>query len=352
VSAPAKQAGRTKQRTSLSTLDFRRRYEVQWSELESLVDAVLHDGLRNLPAAQLQRLIMLYRRTVGSLAIAREIALDQTLVDYLEALCARAYLALHGSGSARSRAFLRLFTQAIPRAVRRVRIELLVATALLVLGVAVGWILTASDPAWFYAFVDDELAAGRSPGNRSEDLEAMLYTRFGMHSRLSDFASFLFVHNASVAILAFALGFVLGLPTAYLLFSNGLTLGAFCALYFERGLGLSFLGWLLPHAVPELMAVLLCSAAGFAIARAVLFPGGRTIQRALQDAGRRHVPLVAGALVLLLLAAGIEGVFRQVVINDDLRFGLVAFNLIWIAAWFGLAGRRGAPRERSDDDRG
>jgi uncharacterized membrane protein SpoIIM required for sporulation len=327
-----------KQRTSLSTLDFRRRYEAQWGELEELVEAVLHDGLRTLPALQLQRMIMLYRRTVGSLAIAREIALDQTLVDYLEALCARAYLALHGSGSVRWLGLARLLGREIPRAVRRVWVELLIATVLLVLGVAVGWLLTASDSAWFYAFVDDPLAAGRSPSSRTEELEAMLYTRSGAHSRLRDFAGFLFVHNTRVAILAFALGFVLGLPTAYLLFTNGLTLGAFCALYFERGLGVGFLGWVLPHAVPELLAVLLCSAGGFAIARAVLFPGGRTIQHALRDAGRGNVILVLGALLLLLCAAVFEGIFRQIVIDDTVRFALVGFNVLWIAAWFGLAG--------------
>jgi uncharacterized membrane protein SpoIIM required for sporulation len=327
-------------RTSLSTLDFRRRYESQWSALEELVDAVLHDGLHTLQAAQLQRLIMLYRRTVGSLAIAREIALDQTLVDYLEALCARAYLALHGSGSVRARGFVRLLVSELPRAVRRVWIELLIATVLLALGVAVGWLLTANDSAWFYAFVDEQLAAGRSPASRTEQLEAMLYTRTGLHSRLSDFAGFLFVHNTRVAILAFALGFVLGLPTAYLLFTNGLTLGAFCALYFERGLGVGFLGWVLPHAVPELLAVLLCSAGGFAIARAVLFPGGRTILHALRDAGRGNVILVLGGLLLLICAAVFEGVFRQIVIDDSVRFGLVGFNVLWIAAWFGLGGRR------------
>ena len=121
-------------------------------------------------------------------------------------------------------------------------------------------------------------------------------------SVLRDFASFLFTHNAEVGLMAFALGFVAGVPTALLLFGNGLTLGAFSALFFSRGLGLAYLGWLLPHGVVELTAAVLCGGAGFALARGVLFPGTRYAGRVApaaradgRDRGRRlHRPLRSG----------------------------------------------------------
>jgi uncharacterized membrane protein SpoIIM required for sporulation len=327
--------------TSPASVDFRRRNEPDWLELESHVDRALRLGLGRLELVEVQALTRLYRRAVGSLALAREIVLDRVLVEYLEALTARAYLALHGATRPRAHSLVGLLLHAIPRAVRRMRAELAVAAGLFALGVAVGWVLTLVDPAWFYAFVDDGLAAGRSPAERTQALEATLYATSDDGQFLGAFAGQLFTHNAEIGFLSFALGFVAGVPTAFLLFTNGLTLGAFTALFVERGLGVGFAGWLLPHGVPELAAVVLCGAAGLSLGRAVLFPGVQRTAAALQQAGRNAAVVVGGATLLLLVAAIFEGVIRQIVVDDAVRLTIAAIELVVLAAWLVLGGRRG-----------
>ncbi|HET6585451.1 MAG TPA: stage II sporulation protein M [Nannocystaceae bacterium] len=332
---------------SPASLDFRRRYEPDWIELEALVDRALRRGLGRLEASEVQASIRLYRRVMGSLALAREIVLDAALIEYLEALAARAYLALHGSTRPRTQSWLALWLREIPRSVRRVRGELVMAAALFGLGIALGWVLTIVEPAWFWAFVDDTLAAGRSPAERTATLEAMLYTHSTDGGVLTQFAGRLFVHNVEIGFLAFALGFVAGLPTACLMFGNGLTLGAFAALYAERGLGLAFAGWLLPHGVPELTAALLCGAAGLSLGRAVVFPGIRGVGQALQQAGRNAAAVVAGAILLLLVAALFEGIVRQVVLHDGVRLTIASVEIALVVAWLVLGGRR----RREGDER-
>ena len=56
---------------------------------------------------------------------------------------------------------------------------------------------------------------------------------------------------------------------------NGLTLGAFFALFVSRGLGFQLGGWLFIHGVTELFAIMLGGAAGFRIGWRVAFPGDR-----------------------------------------------------------------------------
>ena len=63
---------------------------------------------------------------------------------------------------------------------------------------------------------------------RPSTCAATLYDDAGA-SGLSTFADLLFTHNSQVAILAFALGFAFGVPTALLLIYNGAMLGAFLA---------------------------------------------------------------------------------------------------------------------------
>ncbi len=74
-------------------------------------------------------------------------------------------------------------------------------------------------------------------------------------------------------MLCFAVGFVAGVPVVIILLINGLMLGAFAALFASRGLSLDFWGWVLPHGVTELMAVVFCAGAGLVLAHALIFPG-------------------------------------------------------------------------------
>lgn len=318
---------------------FRREREAEWRELEQLVDAALRRGLRAVPSHEVPRLMVLYRATLSSMAVAESTALDRHLVGYLRTLAARAYLVVYGSRKPARSALLELLFVRIPAAVRALRWELLSSTLLFVLGIAVAWALCSRDPSWFHAFVGADYAGGRSPTSTTEELRQALYSSSG--GGLSAFASFLFTHNAKIGMTAFAVGIAAGVPTALLLFYNGLLLGAFLSLYSGRGLLLPLLGWLLPHGVPEIGAMLLCGAAGLSVGRALVWPGRRTVSQALAEAGRRAAVAVAGCVFLFGIAGLIEGLFRQLVTNDAARFVLAAFNVAWITLW--LVDRRRGP---------
>lgn len=316
---------------------FRTEREAEWSELEAMLDRVLKGGLRRLSEEELHRLPMLYRSAVSSLNVARKTALDRALVAYLDSLVARAYLAVYTSRRPERAPLRRFFFERFPQAVRSMLPELGLTSAIFALGVLVAYAMTRVDSEWYFAFVDAGLSGGRSPGASTEFLRHGLYAV--EDTGLSIFATSLFSHNAGIGLVAFALGFAAGVPTSLLVFTNGLMLGGFMALYDERGLLLPLLGWLLPHGVPEIGAILLCGAGGLALGRAVLAPGPRTIRDAMVDAGRRGAVVIAGSIVLFLIAGVVEGVFRQLVTNDWLRFALAAFNLAWLVAWIALGGR-------------
>jgi uncharacterized membrane protein SpoIIM required for sporulation len=165
---------------------------------------------------------------------------------------------------------------------------------------------------------------------------------------LATFASFLFTNNARIGMLAFALGFLAGLPVFLLLFVNGLTLGAFAALYHGRGLSLDFWGWILPHGITELGAVVLCGGAGLVLAQALVFPGRSTRLRNLAAGGRRAAVVVIGAVMLFFIAGLIEGIFRQTVQSVPVRYAVAAATLAWWTFYFGWVGRA---RERLESAR-
>jgi uncharacterized membrane protein SpoIIM required for sporulation len=188
------------------------------------------------------------------------------------------------------------------------------------------------------------MAAGRGPESTTEELRAGLYGGGDSASgELGHFASQLFTHNVHVSLLVAALGFLAGLPTFLILFQNGLLLGAFAALYASRGLGWDLWGWLLPHGVTELLAVVFAGAVGFAVAEALLFPGRRTRLDAFARRGRDAGTIVVGVVLMLLLAGLLEGFFRQLVTSPGARWSVATLTAAGWVAYLGFTGRGRTP---------
>lgn len=332
-----------REQPQLKSSQFRREREAGWRELEALVDRAERHGIESLDAADLHRLPILYRNALSSLSVAQAISLDRNLLDYLENLCARAYLSVYVLRRDFSRLLRDYITTIFPQLVRRYAWHIVASALFLLLGIFVGMFLTLQDSDRFYVFVSEALQQGRTPTASTQDLREVLYgDGGGWGAQLWTFATFLFTHNARIGMLAFSLGFAVGVPVFYLLFFNGLTLGALAALYDSRGLSLDFWGWVLPHAVTELFAVVLCGGAGLVVAQSVVAPGSYRRLQNLAHHGRQAGVIVLGAVVLFFLAALVEGIFRQTVQSIAVRYTLATLSVVGWTWYFTRAGRGGA----------
>ena len=317
----------------LKSQRFRRAREDDWRRLERLMDKAEKGSLSKLTDEEILAVPTLYRSTLSALSVARETSLDQGLIDYLETLSARAYFFVYGSRSTLQDRLAAFFRTDWPAAVRGLWRETLVSGALMLLGALVAAWLVSAEPEWFYAFVPGELSGGRDPAASTETLRATLD---GAHDAngLSVFAAFLFTHNAQIALLAFALGFALCLPTALLVLYNGATLGAFFTLFAGRGLGVELGGWLLIHGVTELFAVMLAGAAGIRVGWSLAFPGALSRLDSLAAAGRTAGAVMGGVVVMLFFAGLLEGFGRQLITHDLIRYGVAAATAVLWGAYF------------------
>ncbi|WP_374470644.1 stage II sporulation protein M [Phenylobacterium sp.] len=322
---------------------FRDEREADWRRLEALLAKAEKGDARRLSRTELLEMPVLYQQALSSLSVARSISLDQSLIEYLESLCTRAYFLVYGTRSRLGERVVGFFRRDWPLAVRGLWRETLAAAAIMVVGAVVAFILVGQDPDWFYGFIPAELAGGRDPTATADFLRGTLYQPATLKDGLSTMAAFLFTHNSQVAIFAFALGFALCLPTAGLMLYNGCMLGAFLALFSTHGLTVEAVGWLMIHGVTELFAITLAGAAGFSVGWAVAFPGERTRLDAAAHAGRRAALVMAGVVVMLFVAGLLEGFGRQLIREDAVRYA-VAFGtgLFWLA-YFYLPRRLRAP---------
>ncbi len=331
---------------ALKSFAFRQSREEDWARLERLLARLERGSLRELSDDELIALPALYRSALSSLSTARAVSLDLALVDYLESLCTRAYFAVYGVRTRPLAQVAAFFRTGWPAAVRRLWRETLGATAITVVGAMVGYLLVRAEPDWFSAIVGRGLAEGRGPDASAQFLRDTLYK--SDRSGLAVLASFLFTHNAQVAIYAFALGFALCGPTALIAAANGATLGAFVAVYDAKGLAPQLWGWLLIHGTTELFAVTLACAAGLRLGVTVAFPGDRSRADALAEEGRQAATVMAGVIVMLAVAGLLEGFARQLITSDLGRYAVAAvMAVLWLAYFYGARLSAGLRRWRT-----
>lgn len=325
----------------LKSYRFRAERETEWKALEALLERIQKSGVKSLDRGDLLALPKLYRSAVSSLSTARAVSLDNNLITYLETLCTRGYLFVYGPRTTFWKKFSDFFMRDWPLAVRQAGRATLFS-ALIMFGTAlIACLLVLSNPEWFYAFQGGFVDA-RTPDASAADLRAGLYTDTSdVGNSLSVFASQLFTHNTMVALLAFALGFAVGIPTALLLAYNGAVLGGFMGLYISKGLGFELTGWLMIHGVTELFAITLAGAAGFMIGGTIAFPGDKRRIDAITAAGRQAGTIGMGLVVMLFIAALLEGFGRQMINSDVTRYIIAGTTLLGWVSYFYLYRVRG-----------
>lgn len=325
---------------------FRQEREGDWQRLEAIVTRMEKGRIGRLSDQDLIDLPVLYRTVASSLSIARETSLDAAALAYLEALVQRAWFLVYGPRVTLWGWLRRFLGGGWGAAVRGIGIDLAVALAVMVAGAVAGWLLVASDPDWYYALVPGQFADTRVPGASREVLMDTLFGNQGQDGK-SAFAAYLFSNNAQVSILAFALGFAFGVPTLLLLVQNMGILGAMLWLYHGQGLTVDFAGWLSVHGTTELFAIWLAGGAGLHIGRSMAFPGRRTVMAAAAQAGQRAATVMAGVVLMLVIAAMLEGFARQLIDTTAGRFALGGFMLAFWTAYL-FFWRRDRPVEDSE----
>ena len=97
----------------------------------------------------------------------------------------------------------------------------------------------------------------------------------GVYGSLGEWEMFLFItfNNIKVAFIAFAFGIFFSAGTLWVLFSNGIMLGAFQYFFYERGLLLHSALSVWAHGTFEITSIIIAGAAGLVMGNSFCFRG-------------------------------------------------------------------------------
>jgi len=267
----------------------------------------------------------LYRRTASDLNQAQTFVSGDTTVRFLNDLVARAYLLIYGKTKIDLRGMVMFLVWGWPAVFRRYLPHFLLAGALFTFGAAFGFLACfpwLKDKASVEAAHNAQsflLPTGMSTIQPREEGEK---DPTGEEGRGSDyyaaFSLFLFTHNVTVTLFAFALGITFGVGTVWFMFENGLMLGVLAAIFLEAEMKdrghhyfLTFVTGIVPHGVLEIPACLIGGAAGLLLAQGMIRARPWPRRQELARLGKEAFLLVSGAIPLLLVAGLLEaGVAR------------------------------------------
>jgi uncharacterized membrane protein SpoIIM required for sporulation len=312
---------------------FLERRRPQWRQLEAVLRRIEGSGLATLDEEQAVEFGRLYRSAASDLNQAQTFVSGDATVQYLNDLVARCYVVIYTKSRIDLWGLVRYLLWGYPAVFRRYLGHVLLATALLAAGAVFGFLVSYYDPQTARAFLLPRNFPTIQPGQEGS-----------AHSvgELAGFSAFLFRHNMSVSLVAFALGITFGIGTAWFMFENGILMGVLGAVFYEAGEFTAFCTGILPHGVLEIPAILIGGGAGFLLAQGLIRARPWPRLEELARIGREAIWLVGGCVPLLIGAGFVEAVIARApdrYLDSGLKLavacvlGLAFFAYVFLVGW-------------------
>ncbi len=316
----------------MNEIAFVERREPDWKRLSVLCDKA--DGSLNaLTPEEFREFVRLYRKASADLALVRTKSSNRELATYLNDLVARTYGILYRAPRA---PFWKAVTDSLALSARTVRrqVVFVALSAALFFGSA------------FYSFgLMTVLPQTRShfvPPDVEESFEGWKQGRFEERSSPENvfMTAFYASNNPRVSVIAGAVAAsTFGVGTVVLLYTNGALLGSLAKELEPNGLIGHLLISVAPHGVTEISGIIIAGAAGFVMGWALIHPGRRRRGEALFHAGKDAMVLLCTSVVMMFIAAPIEGFFSfNAAVPDGARAAVALVSaILWGVFWFGYA---------------
>jgi len=311
----------------MSYEEFIKTHEGRWEHLRLLSERIKSHGHSSLTPQELDSFLLLYRQGCADLAYIRTNFPHSRVEQYLNDLVASSHAQLVRVRPPPFKRIIDFYLRTFPHIFAKnakfvgLAFVLFMGTALIS---AVG---VYYDREFFMELspipegVLEERASRGSVGPNMNEFIAPIAT------------SYIFINNIQVGIMTYGTGIALGLGTVFYLFINGVMLGVVFAFFAERGMSIALMANILPHGILELTAIFICGGAGFMLGEAVVNPGELPRSQAVQESGREATQLVAGAILLFLIAGVIEGYFSfmEHIPNDvKLAFCIIPAGFLYL----------------------
>lgn len=143
------------------------------------------------------------------------------------------------------------------------------------------------------------------------------------------------INNIRVAFLAFAFGVMASLGTAYILFSNGVMLGAFITFFYTKGVFFEANKQIWLHGTIEISVIIIAGCAGLIMGNGILFPKTYSRRVSFMKGAKDGLKVVVSTIPFFIIAGFIEGfITRYSGMPAWLAFTIIGASLLLIIFYY------------------
>ncbi|MGI9175739.1 MAG: stage II sporulation protein M [Rhodothermales bacterium] len=273
---------------------FLRQNADQWKAFEAL----LSQGRK----ADADRLAEGFIQLTDDLAYARTFYPKSPTTRYLNGLAAQVHQAIYRNKKEERGRFVRFWAEELPLTVRAAHRELLIALVVFAIALGIGALSAAGDRGFARLIMGDGYINITLENIEKGDPMAV-------YKQMNELDMFLAItlNNVRVALYAFAAGVLFSFGTGFVLFQNGVMLGAFQYFFHEQGLLWTSLLVIYIHGALEISAIVIAGGAGLVMGNSLLFPGTYTRVQSFMRGARRGLKIVIGLVPIFVVAGFLEG---------------------------------------------
>lgn len=262
---------------------------------------VFESALHNNAKINPDRLASYYIHLTNDLAYAQTYYPESKTLLYLNSLASEAHQKIYVTKRESKNKIMSFWKYEFPLFFRSYQKTLLYTFLIFMVAVSIGVISTLNDDSFVRLILGD--AYVNMTIENIEKGEPMAVYKSG-----SSIGSFLgiTINNIRVAIMAFAFGVFFSVGTIYILFSNGIMLGAFITFFYNYGiLEKTTTIWL--HGTIEISVIVIAGCAGLVMGNSFLFPKTFSRRVAFTKGAKDGLKIVVSTIPFFIIAGFIEG---------------------------------------------
>lgn len=306
----------------MKEVTFIRRNIDKWKEAEKVVEQAT-----NLAP---DRLADVYTDLTADLAFAQTHFPTSRISIYLNNLASALHNKIYQNKREKWTRIITFWTQEIPQIMYDARRELLVSLIIFTVSVLIGAVSAAGDLDFVRlilgnGYVDmtlDNIANGEPMAVYNGSSEVPMFLGITLN-------------NIMVSFYCFAMGILTSFGTGYMLFNNGVMIGAFQMFFFQHDLLWESMLAIWLHGTLEIWSIIVAGAAGLALGNGWLFPGTYSRLESFKRGAKRGVKIVVGTIPIFIMAGFIESfITRHTELPNILRLSLILISLAFIIFYY------------------
>lgn len=273
-----------------------------------------------------------FTELVNDLGYSKTFYPQSKVTQYLNGLASKIYLGIYKNKREESSRIWRFWKTELPLTVRKYHRELLYAFLLFTSFAVMAAFSTAQDQ----SFVRGVL------GNDYVEMTEENISRgdpFGVYKDKNKLEMFLTIalNNVKVSFMVFVGGFLLTIGTVWMLFQNGMMVGAFQTFFFLKDIGWQSVLVVWVHGTLEISAIIIAGGAGLIVGNSILFPGTHKRLHSLKRGAKDGLKLMIGLVPVFIVAAFLEGfITRYSTMPKGISISILASSFSFINWYFVL----------------